>query len=117
MRLLRDEQAYSQILHDFVAQRLDGRNFILRFQKLWDCDRAEGVEGVLAMQRARSGLAGLYGFLDSVHALCAIYVHNLPAESGYRVSEEQFRKEIASLMPGWPHLARTDDLRERPRPA
>ena len=105
MRLLRDEQAYRQVLDDFVAQRLDARHFILRFRKLWDCDRAEGVEGVLAMQRADPGLAGFYGFLDSVSALCATYMRNLPPGGGYRVSEEQFRKEIEGMVSAWPDPA------------
>ncbi len=108
MKLLQDEQAYRQIVDDFVARRLDAGNFIARFQKLWDCDRAEGIAGVLAMQRAKSGLAGLYGFLDSVGALCATYVRSLSKDCGYRVSEEQFRKEIAGMMSSWPDPSRSD---------
>ncbi len=110
MKLLRDEQAYRQIVDDFVAKRIDARNFILRFQKLWDCDRAEGVDGVLAMQRAESGLAGLYGFLDSIGALCATYRRCLPADGGYRVSEEQFRKEIEGMVSAWPNPSRSEVL-------
>ena len=102
MKLLRDEQAYRQIVDDFVAKRLDAQDFILRFRKLWDCDRAEGVAGVLAMQRAKPGPAGLYGFLDSVSALCTTYRRCLPADGGYRVSEEQFRKEIEGMVSAWP---------------
>ena len=108
MKLLRDEQAYRQIVDDFVARRLDAGHFILRFRRLWDCDRAEGVEGVRAMQRARPGLAGLYGFLDSVSALCTAYGRCLPADGGYRVSEEQFRKEIEGMASAWPDPSRSE---------
>jgi len=108
MKLLRDEQAYRQLLNDFVAQQLDARNFTQRFRRLWDCDRAEGIAGVLAMQGAKSGQAGLYGFLDSVSALCAAYVRNLPTGGGYRVSEEQFRKEIEGMVRAWPDPWQSD---------
>ncbi len=108
MKLLRDEQAYRQVVDDFVAKRLDARDFIPRFQKLWDCDRAEGVDGVLAMQRAEPGPAGLYGFLDSIGALCATYSRCLPADGGYRVSEEQFRKEIEGMVTAWPDPSRLE---------
>lgn len=108
MKLLRDEKAYRQVADDFVARRLDARDFIAHFQKLWDCDRAEGVTGVLAMQRAMSGLPGLYGVLDSVSALCSTYVRNLPPGAGYRVSEEQFRKEIEAMLSRWPDTLQTE---------
>jgi Bacterial self-protective colicin-like immunity len=108
MKLLRDEQAYRRLLNDFVAQQLDARNFTQRFRKLWDCDRAEGIAGVLAMQGAKSGQAGLYGFLDSVSALCTTYVHHLPPSSGYRVSEEQFRKEVEGMVRAWPDPSQSD---------
>lgn len=98
MRLLRDELAYRQILEDFVAQRLDAGTFILRFQKLWDGDRAEGIDGVRAMQRAMTGQAGFYGFLDSVNTLCATYVRSLAPGGEYRVSERQFRQEVDGMM-------------------
>ncbi len=115
MRLLRDEQAYRQIVDDFVARRQDARNFVLRFRKLWDCDRAEGVDGVLGMQHAKSGLAGLYGFLDSVSALCTTYMRCLPADGGYRVSEEQFRKEIEGMVTAWPDPSRSEGLQGQRR--
>ena len=115
MKLLKDEQAYRQIMDDFVAKRLDARDFILRFQKLWDCDRAEGVDGVLAMQHAESGLAGLYGFLDSVSALCSTYGHCLPADGGYRVSEEQFRKEIEAMVSAWQDASRPEAVQSHSR--
>ncbi len=110
MKLLRDEQAYRQIVDDFVAGRVNARNFVLHFQKLWDCDRAEGVEGVLAMQHAKSGSAGLYGFLDSVSALCTTYTRCLPSDGGYRVSEEQFRKEIEGMLSAWPAPSQSEAL-------
>jgi len=117
MKLLRDEQAYRQVVDDFVARRLDAGHFILRFRKLWDCDRAEGVADVLAMQRAKSGLAGLYGFLDSVSALCATYARNLPPSGGYRVSEEQFRKEIEGMVSAWPLVRQPAGARDLGRSA
>ncbi len=110
MKLLRDEQAYRQIVDDFVAKRLNARNFVLHFQKLWDGDRAEGVEGVLAMQHAKSGVVGLYGFLDSVSVLCTTYARCLPSDGGYRVSEEQFRKEVEVMMSAWPAPAQSESL-------
>jgi len=115
MKLLKDEQAYRQIMDDFVAKRLDARDFILRFQKLWDCDRAEGVGSVLAMQHAEPGLAGLYGFLDSVSALCTTYRRCLPVDGGYRVSEEQFRKEIEGMLSSWQDLSRPEALQPHSR--
>ena len=102
MRLLRDEQAYHRLLEDFVAHRVDASAFMRRFQTLWDGDRADGVASVLAMQHAGHGQAGLYGLLDSVSALCATYLRCLPEDCGYRVSEEQFRKEIEGRLCEWP---------------
>jgi hypothetical protein len=84
MRLLRDEQAYRRILVDFVAQRLSAAAFIARFRHLW--------RGALHDQ------TGFYGLLDSVNTLCETFAHNLPSGCGYRVSEEQFRKEVQSLV-------------------
>ena len=108
MKLLRDEQAYRQIVDDFVARRQDARSFVLHFLRLWDGDRAEGVDDVLEMQHAESGLTGLYGFLDSVGALCTTYRRCLPEDGGYRVSEEQFRKEIEGMMTAWPDPSRSE---------
>ena len=103
MRLIRDEEAYFQILDDFVAQRVSASVFIARFRHQWQCDGAEGIASVLAMSGASHNQAGLYGLLDSIDTLCRTYVHNLPSGCGYRVSEEQFRKEVESLTETLPH--------------
>ncbi len=104
MRLLRDEQAYRLILAEFVAQRLSAAAFIARFRHLWQCDGAEGIDSVLATSGALHNQTGLYGLLDSVNALCETFADNQPSGCGYRVSEEQFRKEVESLMSTLPVL-------------
>jgi len=103
MRLIRDEQAYFRILGDFVAQRVGAAAFIARFRQQWQCDDAEGIDSLLAMSGAPHNQAGLYGLLDSIDTLCRTYAHNLPSGCGYRVSEEQFRKEVESLTDTLPH--------------
>ena len=102
MRLIRDELAYRRILDDFVAQRVSAVVFMSRFRHLWECDGAEGVDSVLAMSGAPHNEAGLYGLLDSINTLCETFARNLPSGCGYRVSEEQFRKEIQSLTSALP---------------
>ena len=97
MRLLHDEQAYRRVLGDFVASRLDAGAFILRFRHLWKCDGVAGVDRVPAIPGTVPAQPGLYGVLDSVNALCATYTRGLPPGCDYRVSEEQFRKEVGSL--------------------
>ena len=97
MRLIHDEQAYFLALSDFVEQRVSAAVFMTRFRHLWECDGAEGVDSVLAMSDAPRNQAGLYGLLDSINTLCETFAHNLPSGCGYRVSEEQFRKEVQSL--------------------
>jgi len=104
MRLLRDEQAYFRILGDFVAGRVSAAVFIARFRHQWQCDGAEGIDSVLAMSGAPQNQAGLYGRLASIDSLCRTYAHNLPSGCGYRVSEEQFRKEVESLTDTLPRL-------------
>ena len=103
MRLLRDEQAYRQLLNDFVGLRLDTSTFLARWRHLWQCDGAEGIDGVIAMKGAAPGQAGLYGLLDSVDTLCESYARSVPDGCGYRVSAEQFRKEIDGMTAAWLH--------------
>ncbi len=98
MRLIRDEQAYVRAISDFVEQRVSAAVFMPRFRHLWECDGAEGVDAVLAMSDAPHNQAGLYGLLDAINTLCETFAHNLPSGCGYRVSEEQFRKEVQSLV-------------------
>ena len=107
MRLIRDEQAYFRALSDFVGSRVTVAVFMTRFQHLWACDGAEGVDGVLAMSGAPRNQTGLYGVLDSINTLCDAFARNLPSGCGYRVSEEQFRKEVQSLVSTLP-LASTE---------
>lgn len=97
MRLIRDEPVYFRMLDDFVAQRLSAATFIPRFLHQWQCDGAEGIDIVSAMSGAADNQAGLYALLDSINTLCRTYVMNLPSGRGYRVSEEQLRKEVESL--------------------
>jgi len=103
MRLIRDEQAYFRMLDDFVARRVGAAVFIARFRHQWAGDGAAAIASVPATSGAGPVRAGLYGLLDSIATLCATYAHNLPSGCGYRVSEEQFRKEVASLSDTLPH--------------
>jgi hypothetical protein len=98
VRLIRDEQAYFRTLSDFVEQRVSAAAFMTRFRHLWECDGAEGVDSVVAMSGAPHNQASLYGVLDSINTLCETFARNLPSGCGYRVSEEQFRKEVQSLV-------------------
>lgn len=96
MRTIRDQQAYFRVLDDFVARRVSAAVFIPCFQHLWRCDGAGGFDGIVAkthMADDRSGICGLFAAID---ALCETYAYNLPDGRGYRVSEEQFRKEVQS---------------------
>jgi len=103
MRLMRDEQACLRILDDFVARRVNAAVFMARFRQQWQCDGAEGLDGVPAPGGAPPGQAAVFGLLESIDGLCSTYAHNLPSGCGYRVSEEQFRKEVASLADALPH--------------
>ena len=102
MRLIRDEDAYLRILDDFVAHRASAAVFMSCFEHLWECDGAEGVDSLLAMSGAPHNQAGLYGLLDSINTLCTTFAKDLPSGCGYRVSEEQFRKEVQSLTSALP---------------
>ena len=96
MRPIRDEQAYFRILDDFVARRVSAAVFMPRFQHLWQCDGADGIDSVVATTHVADDHAGLYGLFAAINALCETYAYNLPDGRGYRVSEEQFRKEVQS---------------------
>jgi len=102
VRLIRDEQAYLRTLSDFVQRRASAAVFMTRFRHLWECDGAAGVDSMLAMRDAPHDQAGLYGLLDSIETLCRSYACSLPPGCGYRVSEEQFRKEVQSLVSALP---------------
>ena len=40
--------------------------------------------------------SALFGALEGINELCGSYERSLPEGCGYRVSEEQFRKEVQS---------------------
>jgi hypothetical protein len=96
MRLIRDEQAYFHILDDFVARRVSAAVFMPRFRHLWQCDGAHGIDNVPAKVDEVNNNRRLYGILGAIDKLCETYAYNLPDGRGYRVSEEQFRKEVES---------------------
>ena len=96
MRPIRDEQAYFQVLDDFVARRMSAAVFMPRFRHLWQCDGADASDSVAAKTHAGNDHAGLYGLFGAIDALCETYAYNLPDGRGCRVSEEQFRKEVQS---------------------
>ena len=96
MRLIRDEQAYFRIVDDFVARRVSAAVFIPRFRHLWQGDGADRVDSAVAKTHVADDHAGLYGLFAAIDALCETYAYNLPDGRGYRVSEEQFRKEVQS---------------------
>ena len=96
MRLIRDEQAYFRIVDDFVARRVSAAVFMPRFRHLWQGDGADRVEGAVAKTHVADDHAGLCGLFAGINALCETYAYNLPDGRGYRVSEEQFRKEVQS---------------------
>ena len=96
MRLIRDKQAYFRILDDFVARRVSAAVFMPRFRQLWHGDAANRIESAVAKTHVADDHADLYGLFAAINALCEIYAYNLPDGRGYRVSEEQFRKEVQS---------------------
>jgi hypothetical protein len=97
MRLIRDEGAYRRVLADFLACRTSADMFILRFFHLWRCDGAP-VEDDGGATPASVSSPGFYGLMDTINSLCEEYSCTLADGCGYRVSEEQFRKEVGSLV-------------------
>jgi len=93
VRLLEDENAYREVIADFVDCRLSAERFVPRFRHLWNCDRTLCAD-VAANPPDR---AGVYGLLDGVNTLCDTYSDALGAGMAYRVSAEQFRKEVDCL--------------------
>lgn len=96
MRAIRDEQDYFLILGDFVAGRVSAALFVPRFRHLWQCGGGDGIDIARAKVDISAKDGGLYGLLEGIHILCETYARNLPDGRGYRVSEEQFRKEVQS---------------------
>jgi hypothetical protein len=108
MRAIRDEQAYFLVLGDFVAGRVSAALFVPRFRHLWQCGGGDDIVIARAKVDISAKDGGLYGLLEGIHILCETYAHNLPDGRGYRVSEEQFRKEVQSRTSALP-------LRSAPR--
>jgi hypothetical protein len=97
MQLIRDERSYAESVEGFLKRRMNASEFLARFSHLWRCDRADAVvvgDAAVPMTHAESQL---YGVLDSMNGLCETYYRCLSPGCGYRVSEEQFRKEIQRL--------------------
>ena len=104
MRLIRDERAYRRVLESFLGRRASARLFIARFSHLWRCDGAPLACGADATP-AFGAEPGFYGLMDTINSLCEAYAGSLADGCGYRVSEEQFRKEIEGLMRETSHAA------------
>lgn len=97
MKLIRDEHAYRRVLDKFLDCRSSADVFITRFSHLWQCDCAPIVRGADAMPTGPAG-PGFYALMDSINSLCEEYASSLADGCGYRVSAEQFRKEVESLV-------------------
>ena len=99
-RLLDDESAYREILARFVDGRLDATDFLAGFLHLWRRDAATASRPSAQADPPARDQTALYAVLDAVNALCEAYARALVPDGGYRVSEEQFRKEILCLVSG-----------------
>lgn len=97
MKLIRDEHAYLRVLDNFLDCRSSADVFIARFSHLWRCDCAPIVRDADATPALPAG-HGFYGLMDSINSLCEEYASSLEDGGGYRVSAEQFRKEIEALV-------------------
>lgn len=118
MKLLEDEEAYRDAVDDFIACRSSADAFVRRFTHLWKCDGAVCDSAAMAAHARLAGKPGLYGLLDGVDALCETYARSLQPGAGYRVSAEQFRKEVDGLTRG--SVLRGETLQrslDTPRPA
>jgi hypothetical protein len=109
MKLIRDERAYRRVLENFLGGRSNALVFISQFSHLWLCDGAVcQIGGRMAL--APDSQPGFYGLMDTINSLCQQYANCLGDGCGYRVSEEQFRKEVETLMgaPARPCSARAE---------
>jgi hypothetical protein len=106
MRLIGDERAYRRVLGNFVACRSSAEVFISRFSHLWRCDGAPLGGCSVEVPPALASGPGFYGLMDTINSLCEDYSSSLADGCGYRVSEEQFRKEIEALVGRSPHSSR-----------
>jgi hypothetical protein len=98
MRLISDERAYRRVLGSFVGCRSSACVFVSRFSHLWRCDGAPLGGCGAEVSSAPSSGPGFYGLMDTINSLCEDYSSSLADGGGYRVSEEQFRKEVEALM-------------------
>jgi hypothetical protein len=96
VNLIHDQRAYERVLKSFVAGGVPASSFISCFARLWKRDGAPIDSHAEAGSQAAAE-PGFYGRMDAVNALCEDYTSCLPDGCGYRVSEEQFRKEIERL--------------------
>jgi hypothetical protein len=106
MRLISDERAYRRVLGNFVGCRSSAQVFISRFSHLWRCDGAPLGGCSVEVPSAPSTGPGFYGLMDTINSLCEDYSSSLADGCGYRVSEEQFRREIEALMGTTSHPSR-----------
>lgn len=107
MRLILDEGAYRRVLGNFLDCRSSAEVFISRFSHLWRCDGAPVGACSADVASAIFGAGpGFYGLMDTINSLCEEYSRSLADGGGYRVSEEQFRKEIEALMGASSHPSR-----------
>ena len=112
MRLIRDERAYRRVLGNFLGCRSSADVFISRFSHLWRCDGAPLVCNA-HVTPAFGARPGFYGLMDSINSLCEEYSSSQPNGCGYRVSEEQFRKEVESLVSQRSHPSKDRNGRSR----
>jgi len=105
MKLIHDESAYRRVLEKFLGCRWSADVFISRFSHLWRCDGAPLAYGADVAPTFAAG-PGFYGLMDSINSLCEEYASSLEDGCGYRVSEEQFRKEVEALVSESWHLSR-----------
>lgn len=105
MKLIHDEHAYRHVLEKFLGCRSSADDFVSRFSHLWRCDCAPIARDADATQAVQAG-PGFYGLMDSINSLCEEYASSLEDGCGYRVSAEQFRKEIEALVGERSHFSR-----------
>jgi hypothetical protein len=104
MRLIQNERAYAELIEAFVEGRASAEEFLPLFSHLWRCD-ANGHLNDGATISMTDAERGFYGAIDSISNLCECYRQSFPAGCGYRVSAEQFRKQLESLASAHPVLA------------
>ena len=97
MKLTGDEHACAEVIAGFVQRRLSAREFVPRFARLWRRDGADGTPATTRAVPIRRVESEVCALLDSINDLCETYSRSLPPGCGYRVSEEQFRKQVQAM--------------------